>query len=174
MVLTLWFQVILVATACTAYDMKCPVTRQWQYRAKHTCTNETKYICLFHEMKSSYEEKCIGPDGIQRGFKLVLRPHVINSYCERSRYQPIPFNTTGNSDCIYQKSVCTDEGLVVHNIGTNSSDTSCRCDYRKGYTFVKTPNNTCYCLPSVEDCSCFLIRCAKLTAGNIVDTRKKN
>lgn len=97
---------------------------------------------------------------------------MINSYCERSRYQPIQFNTTGNSDCIYQKSVCTDEGLVVHNIGTNSSDTSCRCDYRKGYTFVKTPKNTCYCLPSVEDCSCFLIRCAKLTAGNIGYTRK--
>ncbi|XP_052074655.1 uncharacterized protein LOC127712327 [Mytilus californianus] len=164
MVLMLWLQIVLVISACIAYDMKCPVTRQWQYRAKSFCTNETKYVCLFHEMKGSYEERCIGPDGIQRGFKLVLRPNVLNSQCDINRYQPIPFLTTENSDCVYRKSVCNDEGLIVHNIGTNASDITCRCDYQRGYTFVIKPKNICYCLPSEEDCSCFLITCAKLTS----------
>lgn len=55
--------------------MKCPITRQWQYRAKRTCPNETKYICLFHEMKNSYEERCKGPDGIQRGMIYLTNRH---------------------------------------------------------------------------------------------------
>ncbi|XP_076109060.1 uncharacterized protein LOC143077058 [Mytilus galloprovincialis] len=164
MVLTFWLYVILGTSACIAYDMKCPITRQWQYRAKRTCTNETKYICLFHEMKNSYEERCKGPDGIQRGFKLVFRPNVLNSQCAINRYQPIRFLTTENSNCLYRKSVCNDEGLIVHNIGTNASDTTCRCNYQKGYTFVNKPKNICYCIPSEEDCSCFLIKCPQLTS----------
>lgn len=63
--------------------MKCPVTRQWQYRAKQTCTNETKYICLFHDTRSSYEERCIGPDGIQRGNIYFANRHL--NICTFSR-----------------------------------------------------------------------------------------
>lgn len=99
------------------------------------------------------------------GFKLVLRPNMINSQCAKSRYQPMTFRTTGNSDCVFSRSICTEEGLVVHNIGTNLSDTTCRCDYRNGYTFVIEPKNKCYCLPFEEDCSCYRRNCRPLTQG---------
>lgn len=47
------------------------------------------------------------------------------------------------------------------NVGTTTSDKACRCDYNRGFAFVIRPRNPCACVPSKEDCSCYIKRCAK-------------
>ncbi|VDI73476.1 Hypothetical predicted protein, partial [Mytilus galloprovincialis] len=80
------------------------------------------------------------------------------------RYQPIVFTTHGNSECIYSKLKCADEGQVVFSNISSSNDVTCRCDYTKRYAFVTKPKNRCVCNPSEEDCSCFRVPCTKLSA----------
>lgn len=38
-------------------------------------------------------------------------------------------------------------------------DRACRCDNTRNYSFIKTPRNLCFCLPTKEDCSCYLKQC---------------
>lgn len=61
--------------------------------------------------------------------------------------------------CQYQKHVCSEEGQIVVDKGSNVRDIKCRCDYRKGYAFVIKPKDECTCSPSVEDCSCYQKPC---------------
>lgn len=75
--------------------------------------------------------------------------------CRADRYQPKAFVTNGNTDCIFQKSSCSEEGQVVCKNLSTEEDAACICDYTKGYTFVSNTMNPCYCVPSKEDCSCF-------------------
>lgn len=63
--------------------------------------------------------------------------------------------------------MCDDEGQIIHNPGSPSTDTACRCDYTKGYAFISSPANRCFCIPSEEDCSCFRVTCIKLSPGNL-------
>lgn len=56
--------------------------------------------------------------------------------------------------------MCKGEGQVLYNNGTLISDRACRCDYTKGYKFIKQPEKKCFCIPSEEDCSCYLDKCA--------------
>ena len=43
------------------------------------------------------------------------------------------------------KSNCTEEGQIISDHGTGTRDSSCRCDYTKGYTYVTPPINPCNC-----------------------------
>lgn len=86
--------------------------------------------------------------------------------CRNERYQPIAFSSYGNSDCVFQKSKCSEEGQVVCNDISLDVDVICRCDYTKGYKFVSNTRNPCYCIPSNEDCSCFM-------PDNITEVGKK-
>ncbi|CAC5359909.1 unnamed protein product [Mytilus coruscus] len=63
------------------------------------------------------------------------------------------------SDCIYAKSLCSEEGQIVHNDVSPKNDTTCRCDHKKNYSFMKTPRHVCYCIPTEEDCSCYIKSC---------------
>lgn len=98
----------------------------------------------------------------------MFQPLFNLANCSAGRFQPIVFTTHGNSGCIFTKSKCAEEGHVVHNSSSFSSDTSCRCDYTKGYAFVSKPKNTCFCIPSKEDCTCFRVKCPKLSPGEFV------
>lgn len=74
----------------------------------------------------------------------------------------------GYSKCVFSKSTCTEEGQILHSNGTTKTDKTCRCDYTKGYAYVKIPKTTCYCDPTREDCSCYKKPCGEnkvLTAG---------
>ncbi|XP_076080196.1 uncharacterized protein LOC143051010 [Mytilus galloprovincialis] len=76
------------------------------------------------------------------------------------RYQPFQFQTNDSmSDCIYSKSICNGEGHIVYNDDSSKNDRTCRCDYKRNYSFIKTPRHVCYCLPSEEDCSCYIKSC---------------
>ncbi|CAG2204511.1 unnamed protein product [Mytilus edulis] len=99
-----------------------------------------------------------------KGSKLVFQPLFNLAECNAGRYQPIVFTTHGNSECIFSKSKCADEGQVVFRNDSSSNDVTCRCDYTKQYAFVTKPKNRCVCNPSEEDCSCFRVPCTKLSA----------
>ncbi|VDI32310.1 Hypothetical predicted protein, partial [Mytilus galloprovincialis] len=94
--------------------------------------------------------------------KLVFQPLFNLAECDAERYQPIVFTTHGNSECIYSKSKCADEGQVVYSNGSSSADTACSCDHANGYSFVTRPKNSYFCKPSEEDCSCVRTTCTNL------------
>lgn len=63
------------------------------------------------------------------------------------------------SECIYAKSICKGDGQIVYKDDSTKDDRTCRCDYKKNYSFITTPTNVCYCIPSTEDCSCYTKEC---------------
>ncbi|CAC5424761.1 unnamed protein product [Mytilus coruscus] len=63
------------------------------------------------------------------------------------------------SDCIFAKSLCSEEGQIVYEDGSTKDDTTCRCDYTRNYSFIKTPRHFCFCIPTEEDCSCYIQSC---------------
>lgn len=94
-----------------------------------------------------------------KGNKYIIRGDIDGEPCEGNRYQPFKFKTDGYNKCIFEKSICNEEGQIVQNSGNTTVDTSCRCDYTKGYSFVIEPTHKCYCHPTQEDCSCFMKKC---------------
>ncbi|VDI38295.1 Hypothetical predicted protein [Mytilus galloprovincialis] len=79
--------------------------------------------------------------------------------CAFNRYQPFMFWTNGSSECTFQKSLCSGEGQIIVTDQLTRKDTSCRCDYGRGYSFIIQPKNITHCVPSEEDCSCYNKRC---------------
>ncbi|CAG2192230.1 unnamed protein product [Mytilus edulis] len=162
------FLLILIIGTATGYDLKCPAKAEWRLKGNISCSSEDKYVCLFHLLEEKYMENCLGSDRSSIGSKLVFQPLFNLAECDTGRYQPIVFTTHGNSDCIYSKSKCADEGQLVFSNDSSSTDTACRCDYRQGYAFVTRPKNRCFCNPSDADCSCYKSTCTKLSAGCFV------
>ncbi|CAC5411141.1 PPP1R3 [Mytilus coruscus] len=154
---------ILNIVAVSGYALKCPANAEWRLRAKVSCSSEDKYVCLFHLLEKKYQDDCLKSDLSSIGSNLVFQPLFNIAKCKIDRYQPIVFTTYGNSECIMLKSKCDDEGQILHNRGSPSTDTACRCDYTKGYAFISSPANRCFCIPSEEDCSCFRVTCVKLS-----------
>ncbi|CAG2247148.1 unnamed protein product [Mytilus edulis] len=141
-----------------SYDLVCPSTSQWNLRANAICLGKNSYACLLNRTHEKYNENCQGPDDVEsgKGRKLVFQSlGFILEKCIFERYQPIAFSSFGNSDCVFRKSTCSEEGQVVCSDNSLDVDITCRCDYTKGYTFVSKTRNPCYCIPSNEDCSCF-------------------
>ncbi|XP_071141335.1 uncharacterized protein [Mytilus edulis] len=154
---------ILIIVITAGYDLKCPARAEWKLRGNIFCSAEDKYVCLFHLLDQKYMENCLGSDRSSIGSKLVFQPLFNLAECNVRRYQPIVFTTQGNSQCIYRKSKCAEEGQVIFNNGSSSRDVTCRCDYTQGYAFVTKPKNSCFCTPSEEDCSCYRSTCTKLS-----------
>ncbi|CAG2227944.1 unnamed protein product [Mytilus edulis] len=71
--------------------------------------------------------------------------------------------TNVSTNCIFLKSTCNEEGQVIYEKGNRNSDTTCRCDYTRGYNFLLNLKIHAFCVPSQEDCSCFLKACPKST-----------
>lgn len=96
-----------------------------------------------------------------KGQKCVIRGNLDGEDCSTERYQPLPFRTDGLSDCVFKKTNCTDEGLIMYTHGSTTKDTQCRCDHSKGFAFLSKPKHSCYCIPSQEDCSCYQKECQR-------------
>ncbi|XP_076084530.1 uncharacterized protein LOC143055281 [Mytilus galloprovincialis] len=158
------FILILIIGTATGYDLKCPAKAEWRFKGNISCSSEDKYVCLFNLLEEKHMENCLGLDLSRIGSKLVLQPLFNLAECDTGRYQPIVFTTHGNSECIFSKSMCADEGQLVFSNDSSSADTACRCDYTQGYAFVTRPTNRCFCNPSDEDCSCYKSTCTKLSA----------
>lgn len=81
--------------------------------------------------------------------------------CLLERFQPFSFSTSQANNCIYKKSMCTEEGQLIFNNGTSRDDRQCWCDYTKNFNFVSTKRvNMCSCDPKNEDCSCYKKMCS--------------
>lgn len=93
------------------------------------------------------------------GYKIQVVGSLEGVQCASDRYQPFIFWTNGSNICQFEKSICAGEGQISLTSGTNKADTTCRCDYTKGYDFVVKPKHKCYCMPTEEDCSCFIQYC---------------
>ncbi|XP_052078392.1 uncharacterized protein LOC127716270 isoform X2 [Mytilus californianus] len=141
--------------------IQCPDSSQWKLRTKGICnTVEPWYYCLFDENSLKYKEFCRNKQDFHKpGYKYVVSGNINGKPCNVVRFQPFKFKTDGNSRCVFQKSLCTEEGQVDFNNGTTVSDSTCRCDFTRGYAFVSTPKDLCFCVPSNEDCSCFKKPC---------------
>ncbi|CAG2186301.1 unnamed protein product [Mytilus edulis] len=150
---------------CAAFVLKCPEPSQWSLRASSHCPDPSKYSCLKNDLIIGYSENCTVFDYIKAGRKHVLRGGLDADVCSPERYQPgnIIFYTNVSTNCVLLLSSCNEEGQVVNDNGNRSTDVTCRCDYSKGYAFLVKPRNTCFCVPSEEDCSCFLKICPHST-----------
>lgn len=93
------------------------------------------------------------------GYKFVIAGNPDRRKCESTRYQPLTFSTNGGSTCIFGKTYCNEEGQIIFNNGSSDSDRQCRCDYTRGYDFITKPENECYCVPAIDDCSCYQKPC---------------
>lgn len=159
---------ILNIVAASGYAFKCPANAEWRLRAKVSCSSKDKYVCLFHLLEKKYQDDCSKSELSSIGSNLVFQPLLNIAECNIGRFQPIVFTTYGNSECIMLKSKCDDEGQIIHSPGSPNTDTACRCDYTKGYVFITSPTNMCFCIPSEEDCSCFRVPRAKLSPDNLL------
>lgn len=103
------------------------------------------------------------------GSKRVFAGDFSRGYCVKQRFQPFVFWTNGSvSDCIFVKSICSEEGQVVYQNNSSKDDRTCRCNYKKSYAFIQKPRNDCYCIPTEEECSCYIKSCPEnytLSAG---------
>ncbi|XP_052063978.1 uncharacterized protein LOC127704121 [Mytilus californianus] len=131
--------------------------------AKWRCPEKSNdYHCLQLSDEDEYRETCKKRKVTTPGFYSILDSisgNLDSVRCPPDRYQPRPmFSNVGNK-CVYQKSVCNEEGQVVHTNGSTTADMTCRCDYNKGYMFVSSPMNNCHCTSSQEDCSCYRQTC---------------
>ncbi|CAG2235184.1 unnamed protein product [Mytilus edulis] len=148
-----------------SFQFKCPEPAQWSLRARGHCTDPAKYFCLRNDLINGYSENCTVFDFLQPGRKSVLRGGLDADICSSRRFQPWPitFYTNVSTNCIFLKSICNEEGQLIYRKGNRNLDTSCRCDYTRGYNFLFKPRNSCFCVPSKEDCSCYLKKCPKST-----------
>lgn len=104
------------------------------------------------------------------GYKFIIRGNIDGIECQKKRFQPIKFWTNGSYNCLLQKTACIEQGQVIHDEGNSTSDGTCRCDYTRGFAFVSRPKQDCFCIPSLEDCSCIMNPCGTfqvMTPGNI-------
>ncbi|CAC5379492.1 unnamed protein product [Mytilus coruscus] len=141
-----------------AYNFTCPSQAHWNLRAKSMCKPQRNYTCLFNVTfrVNVYRDRCSRPRILGPGYKYVFQPNLNRATCSATRYQPFIFDTIGNSDCTYQKSLCNSLGQETYEIGNTTVDRKCICNTDRGYSFVRNPKNQCYCNPSTEDCSCYL------------------
>ncbi|CAG2252370.1 unnamed protein product [Mytilus edulis] len=152
------FRFLILVHICAAFPLKCPEPAQWSFRARSHCPDPSKYFCLRNDHINGYSENCTVK-------KNVLRGGLDADICSSERYQPWPINfyTNISTNCMFLKSLCNEEGQVVYSKGNRNIDITCRCDYTRGYDFLVKPRNQCFCVPSKEDCSCFLKTCSKST-----------
>ncbi|XP_052076733.1 serine/threonine-protein phosphatase 6 regulatory ankyrin repeat subunit C-like [Mytilus californianus] len=143
-----------------AFELKCPSSKQWLLRASSRCLIADGYICLFDENRNTFGEICINRTYVDpAGYKFVIAGNLDRRKCASSSYQPFTFSTKGTSTCIFEKTYCSEEGQIIFNNGSSNSDRKCRCDYTRGYDFITKPKHSCYCVPSMEDCSCCQKHC---------------
>ncbi|CAC5403770.1 unnamed protein product [Mytilus coruscus] len=143
-----------------SYNFKCPEQANWKFRAIEKCNSTLKYFCLYNNVYRKYVEGCTGPDWDRKGNKRIYVGDFTREKCIQKRFQPFKFWTNeSTSDCIYTKSICSEEGQLIFNDNSTKDDRTCRCNYKRNYSFVATPRNVCFCIPTEEDCSCHIKSC---------------
>ncbi|XP_063448129.1 uncharacterized protein LOC134727678 [Mytilus trossulus] len=154
----IFLAVVQVLSLNEAFDFSCPSQSQWKLRAQSLCKPSKNYTCLYYQTLkvNEYQDRCSKPRIEAPGYRFIFQPNLNRAKCSITRYQPFIFDTVGNSDCNFLKSVCNSEGQMTYENGNTISDRTCICNNYNGYTFVKKPMNQSFCKPFSEDCSCFV------------------
>ncbi|XP_071124105.1 uncharacterized protein [Mytilus edulis] len=141
----------------------CPDSSQWRLRTRARCNSTLpSYNCLYDESTATFVDFCTQKPDFQRpGYKFIIRGNIDGIECDKNRFQPIKFWTNVSNDCILEKTGCNEPGQVIHDEGSATSDRTCRCDYTRGFAFVTSPKQNCFCNPSIDDCSCFMKPCSR-------------
>ncbi|CAC5394815.1 unnamed protein product [Mytilus coruscus] len=160
----------LLFSHCSSFELLCPKDVSQMTLRAEICKNSSNYMCFYDMNKQTYTEFCNKTDEIQQeGLKTVVRGSFDGVPCDKNHYQPFKYSSAHGDSCVFLKSVCTEEGQIEStDRWPTTSDRTCRCDYRFGYSFVSQPNKPCVCVPSEEDCSCYYKECEKdevLTPG---------
>ncbi|XP_076081155.1 uncharacterized protein LOC143052069 [Mytilus galloprovincialis] len=157
---------VLFNAFCNAFsywNMRCPSQSEWGVISSWVCngTETKKYTCLYNAIRRQYEESCkFQPVISGNGSQYVISVYPNSEPCRNyDRYQPFPLGSNAGSDCVFQKSTCSEEGNILFHHGSPKTDLSCRCNFQKGFGFVNEIPNRCDCIPSQEDCSCYLKQC---------------
>ncbi|XP_076086193.1 uncharacterized protein LOC143056901 isoform X1 [Mytilus galloprovincialis] len=147
-----------IVSSNVAYNFTCPSSAHWKIRAKSKCEPPRNYTCLFDVTYrvNVYRERCSRPRILAEGYKYVFQPNLNRATCNETRYQPFIFDTNGYSDCTYHKSFCSSLGQETYEDGNTTVDRLCTCNTDRGYSFVSSSKQQCYCNPLTEDCSCYL------------------
>ncbi|XP_052089506.1 carboxy-terminal kinesin 2-like [Mytilus californianus] len=157
-----WPLIFLLVSTTYSYLLQCPDFSQRPLRAMRYCTSSlrSRYTCLYDTNKLSFSEQCNrNPDFVTPGEKYVITGNLRNVDCSSERYQPFRLWSNVSGECLNQKSLCEGEGQVIVKNGSLIGDRTCRCDYTKGYKFIKRPKQNCSCSPLQEDCSCYISKC---------------
>lgn len=158
-----FIQICLLYTVLS-YKIRCPERSEIRLYSKK-CKDPAKYHCILKDEDKTYKEYCRTFEWVTVGnFPIIrgLREHIDYEKCPPERYQPKLVMSNDYYQCQFRKSGCSEEGQLKYNMAeTTTNDTKCGCDYTRGYAFVGKPRNTCYCIPSEEDCSCYLNKCKK-------------
>ncbi|XP_063430345.1 uncharacterized protein LOC134712573 isoform X2 [Mytilus trossulus] len=154
-----WKVILLTVVHCVS--CMCPPPALNTSFATQTCSsNPRSYHCLWDGLNDKFIEICVSPEYYTPGSYVVFQKALNAKRCPAGRYQPFAYWTNAENRCIYQNSKCTAEGqLFLIGSGTTTSDITCRCDYRKGYSYLIRPDDPCNCKPNTEDCSCYLNFC---------------
>ncbi|XP_071126563.1 uncharacterized protein [Mytilus edulis] len=154
---------ISITFVTTEYDFKCPHESHRSLRAQMHCNKiEENYSCLKDVRKNSYRESCLyKSDFVRMGEKYVIKGNRRNMNCTVNRYQPFKFYSSQLSKCAFMKSACNEEGQLLFTPGSTKEDSTCCCDYTRGFTFLLRPRNIRFCIPEQEDCSCYVTTCPK-------------
>ncbi|XP_076072014.1 uncharacterized protein LOC143043719 [Mytilus galloprovincialis] len=162
----IYLMLSLQHTSEAVYSFQCPTQSHWRHREAY-CNSSVSYFCLYDRNNENLTEICrtkTDRDFEKPGYKLVVSGSkhgtLDGDLCEKNFYQPFPFNSSGNSRCVYQKSHCSEAGQVIYSNGTSKANIECRCDHMKGYDFLHRPKNLCFCVPFEEDCTCYLKICS--------------
>ncbi|CAG2232371.1 unnamed protein product [Mytilus edulis] len=124
------------------YDLQCPHQSQRAPRIQSVCYgNSSAYSCLNDTRKKHYIEFCTDrtDNYVRAGLKYVIS------------------GTFRNSQCI-------GIGQFIYNNISTIYEATCGCDYKRGYAFVSKTRDPCFCLPSEEDCSCYIKECQTHTS----------
>ncbi|XP_052080387.1 serine/threonine-protein phosphatase 6 regulatory ankyrin repeat subunit A-like isoform X2 [Mytilus californianus] len=153
---------LLMAVGCSKLihnvTIRCPtsVERRLQnsYWSRIYCSAVNVYHCIRDE-RDNLVATCNEPVQIPQGnYPIYLHRSDKIHYerCPKHLYQPFPVLSYEISDCEYEKSSCNGIGQIPCGNGNTTDDSTCGCDYKKGY--VMNSQTKC-CSPSrFEECYC--------------------
>ncbi|VDI22896.1 Hypothetical predicted protein, partial [Mytilus galloprovincialis] len=140
--------------------LKCPENRAKSLRSGSVCQRPSEYHCLMNSSSKHYIETCKTMSWMDEGtFAVINNLQIHYEPCIHQEFQPFVILSSEVYKCAYTKDSCAEKGQVIFSNGTERTNRRCRCDYRKGFSFVIQPKQHCYCDPIQEDCSCFLVDC---------------
>ncbi|XP_052078185.1 uncharacterized protein LOC127716128 isoform X2 [Mytilus californianus] len=157
-----WLTIFQISTEVTL-PFQCPHQSHKHMRSHWYCKNNLKheYICLIDTERASSTELCVKTlDYAPPGQNYVWTGGFRNLDCKNHTFQPYALWQNESEKCLFEKSHCIDEGQTVFHSGTTETDSSCRCDHTRYYSFVSPTEHGEYCEPSKEDCSCYIKQCA--------------